>query len=301
MSSSAVVSSTLVNAASAVLNKDTLFLISSNHQYLILDTNFATIHSSALKDTTRICTGLAVNGNDCAIISDGRSDFYKTYTGGGYNTGLFCGVTTFPKLSNWNYDLDIGVTEIHVDSAYFVANSVPQASVHILSGRFQFKARVKNFGNKPVTGFNLNFGLPYQNPNGCYPDYFHRYYYNSIAPGQTVEVSTGTISVPWIVELHNTALPATYSLSNITLYTTLPSEKFDAATTNDEFTFSSSMPVVVSSAESEKPDAGFSFFPNPAKENIRFTSNVTIKWASIFAIDGKLIRTRQILDREAFI
>jgi hypothetical protein len=263
---------------------DTLYMISRDHQYKAISATFSTLHSAGLSVPGHSATGMAASGGKAAFISQGVSATYTSLAG---PTGVFSGITVFPKLSGWNYPKNAGVLSVKTNTAFVSTMPIPNSQVIVLNANLDLKCVVQNQGTVAISGFYLNCGKGFATPVGCGAYYYHNYFNTGpIAPGGTVEVSTGLFTINWIDEIYNGQVPANYSLSNLRIYTTLPDHEFERNHLGDAANINVQM--VVTGVE-EEAGALVAAYPNPASDVIVFELPGEISGGEVFSSTGSRV------------
>lgn len=233
--------------------KDTLYVtgyntINQSPYYAMLDTAFNAIYQSSNSLSSIRPKAIDLSADNKVSIS-ARSLWYTAF-------GRAC--FRIPKSGDFSLSTDIGVTAIS-----------PLVLTEVNKGMYEgeFDVTVKNFGNQPVNGFNLNTNVWFM----ICPYTWQKQYDTIIPPQSSVVVKTGTLYV-----MGNLQGGSANHKDRICFYSSAGGNKAELNLSND-FLCDSLSYEALSIGENQFPEAGVSVFPNPVSGNLNVETKFELK------------------------
>lgn len=279
------VTSQLPPLTDLVTLNDSVYAISDNHEYYVLDANLAIVHSYSLPSPFRAATGLAVIGNQAAILSNCKSDlksspvFYSM-------PGQYGAITCFPKIQGFSYSRDIGVVAASCDSCAPIISYNPYAQTTFIDYYAHLRVTVKNYGPDLVTSFYLND--VWVTPQICGVEYMKQQFTGlSVPPGGTVQVLMQPYVLKNIGSLPGQSVPTMSGAVTFSLFTTAPDLQIDDAAGNDLGT--STVVYYITDVGQQMHDPGLAVYPNPFTDRLTFSGNDKIDAIRVFSAEGRMV------------
>jgi hypothetical protein len=260
------------NIRAFTLRNDTIFFVdlnnTNNPAYGVMNENFTIFSVSASSYRNIFPNAITINNrNKINILSTATSSMSPNNT--------FVSFFQFQRNSNFFTTPDIGVSNFTITNTLLYppfSSSIP-VNINVM---------VKNYGTDTIKGFCLNAPGTQKT---CGFDLFHKKYQNIIPPNGSVVVQTGTINYP----LTSTVTQASGFLfvTNICIFTTVPSSKNDIHIDNDHFCQAIGLRVGI---EENKSDANWlTVAPNPISGEFSIRSYSEMKSLQIYDCFGKLV------------
>lgn len=278
-----LVNTSTLNAAGLKANdfvsrNDSVFVAGTNSAingpfYGILSSTFSILHFSQPSYKKVNAAGISLsNTGHVNVLTNGVSNQDPM----GFTT-----LYQFPVSNGFSSSRNIGVVEVR-DVNSFLRKSgfyyFPVPDVEIT---------VKNFGTDTVRSFYLNY---YQPPLICVSMY-NKLFQIKIAPGATVGIQTGTIS------LYNPLYPNTQVTGDQTLnlcfFTTLPDYSNDVDI-DDDRACANIVFKLTGIKENSLIDQQIQIAPNPFTSEFKINSEIEMQELELYNSYGRLIRTEII-------
>ena len=256
---------------------DNLCILVTGDRFVQLDLNTFQVLETAYEkpDKFRVSD---VSVSDTVLLLTGTSAF-GTSRGFVAKTWSLTGHTE-------NHDLDIGVTNIAVDS---VRAKQDEYTPDVYTLFWNATATVKNFGSEPVENFYITGKLIRLFICG-YNVVFHPVTDVNLAPGDSITIPLGEISDgPFFVSDTN-LINNTFRLN-----TMLPNDKIDRNKSNDESEITFFVPLGIDEPRFDK----LNIYPNPTANQLT-VKNVPLKssW-KLHSVNGSVI-TGGLTEKEEF-
>jgi hypothetical protein len=269
------------NIRAFTLRNDTIFFVdlnnTNNPAYGLMNENFTIFSVSASTYRNIFPNAITINNRN-------RINILSTATSSMSTNNTFVSFFQFQRNSNFFTTPDIGVSNFTITNTLLYtpfSSSIP----------VNMNVTVKNYGTDTIKGFYLNAPGTQKT---CGFDLFHKRYQNIIPPNGSVVVQTGTINYP----LTSTVTQASGFLfvTNICIFTTIPSSKNDVYIDNDHFCQAIGLRVGM---EENNPTVSTLYaYPNPFNQDFEIKSEEEIRGIQIFDAYGKLVREMAVRANE---